>query len=77
MAMEASAATRYVMAAHFSASFAISFSAEFVMLVVPSQVNALAEASNSTGKVIIENNVVTAKRMIPMSSIVGFPPPKP
>ena len=35
-----------------------------------------AEA-NSTGRVISENKVVTAKSTMPINRIVGFPPPKP
>ena len=77
MAMEASAATTYVNAAHFKASFACVFSVFVVMLVLSSHFNALADASNSTGKVTTVNSVDTANKMIPTNKIVGLPPPKP
>ena len=75
--MDANAATTYVSAAHFNASFAFAFSSRVVILADCNQLNALADASNSTGNVIMENKVVTANKIIPIKSMVGLPPPKP
>ena len=65
------AAIRYVIAAHFNASCAFGNSVGAVTLERCNQAKALFDASNSTGKVMIEKMVVKANRMIPARRICG------
>lgn len=74
--MEANADTTYVNAAHFNASLAPSPSCGVVIFVVFNYVNALFVASNSTGNVTTENNVVVASKIIAINNMVGFLPLK-
>src|SRR5690606_7412738 len=69
VAKEPSAATTYVLAAHFNASFAPACSCGVTILLLSNQTSALLLASNSTGSVIKAKAVVTAKSKIPTPKI--------
>lgn len=74
--MEANADTTYVNAAHFNATLAPSSSCGFALFVVFNYFNVLFVASNSTGNVTTENNVVVANKIIAINNMVGFLPLK-
>ena len=74
--MEANAETTYVNAAHFNASIAPSCSCGVVIFAVFNYVNALFVASNSTGNVPKENNVVFANKIMAINNMVGALPLK-
>src|SRR5690606_34976743 len=69
VANDPSAATTYVLAAHFNASFAPACSCGVTIFLVSNQTNARLLASNSTGRVMNAKAVVIAKSTIPTPKI--------
>ena len=74
--IEANADTTYINTAHFNASLAPSPTCGVVIFVVFNYVNALFVASNSTGNVPTENNVVFANKIMAINNMVGALPLK-